>query len=154
MVYRGHQCKMLPDRSQRPLRPIHSRAHDYHPSADRITTEKPYLHSHPPPAIRSFRLHYLRTPYVMPPVEQLAVTLSKLMCLVSPREFRLGGWLVIRRDVSRRNRMERHKTRGWIKRGKYIFDCSWTADRARFTFHRLCLHAFRNDTPPSLCLHE
>lgn len=54
----------------------------------------------------------------MPPVEQLVLTLSKLMCLVSPRESRRGGWLVIRWDVWERNRMERHKTRGRNQNGE------------------------------------
>jgi hypothetical protein len=76
----GHQRKMLPA-SQATLPP----PPDDHPAlADRITTEKPYLSSSSllPPV--SFRLHYLRTPYVML-VKQLALTLSKLMRLVSLR---------------------------------------------------------------------
>lgn len=76
----GHQRKMLPA-SQATLPP----PPDDRPAlADRITTEKPYLSSSSllPPV--SFRLHYLRTPYVMP-VKQLALTLSKLMRLVSLR---------------------------------------------------------------------
>lgn len=83
----GHQRKMLPA-SQATLPPP---SNNHFALADRITTEKPYLSSSSllPPV--NSPLHYLRTPYVML-VKQLALTLSKLMRLVSPLA---RGWLVV-----------------------------------------------------------
>lgn len=90
-----------------------------------LRAEKPYLLFIPnllSPALaaRSSRLHYLRTPYVMP-LKQPALTLSRLMRLVSSLVFGAVGVEVARIDIRKANRK---RQRAGDLEGKY-FEVFW-----------------------------
>lgn len=120
MVYRGisarcYQPARRPSRppSNGPLRPCRSH---YDGRALSLLILPPL-----PPV--SFRLHYLRTPYVMP-VKQPALTLSKLMRLVSPLVVGAVGWLAGRaRGYPKGAKPNRETKRVGYQKGN-IFDCS------------------------------
>lgn len=89
-------------------------------SLDRITGGKALSPLHPVPLSRPLsparrtrlsRLHYLRTPYVMP-LKQPALTLSRLMRLVSPLVFETVDWRLLGEILGGKREPNRNKGLG------------------------------------------